>query len=167
MNFHVVAGPARISSGRALCGAALLLLLSACGGAPKPVVTTVNGSMVAAAQLNPTESRRAAPLEVRVYELRTAAAFNGANFMALYQGDQATLGADVVTREQLMLQPNENRPIKKTVSPDTKFIGVFGAYRQIEKATWRVVVPVQTGKEQTLTIRAGENALSADIKVQP
>jgi len=167
VNFHVVAGLARIRGLRGATGAACLLLLAACGGAPKPVVTTVNGSMVAAPQLNPTESRRAAPLQVRVYELKTAAAFNGADFMALYQNDQATLGADVVTREELMLQPNENRPIKKTVSADTKFIGVVGAYRLIEKATWRVVVPVQTGKEQTLTIRAGENALSADIKVQP
>lgn len=167
MNFHVVAGQARIRALRVAAGVAGLCLVASCGGAPKPVVTTVNGSMLAAQKLNPTESGRAAPLQVRVYELKTAAAFNGAGFMALYQNDQATLGADVVNREELMLQPSENRAIKKTVSPETKFIGVVGAYRQIEKATWRVVVPVQTGKEQTLTIRAGENALSADIKAQP
>ena len=65
-----------------------------------------------------------------------------------------------------MLQPNESRPYKKTLSPDTKFIGVIGAYRNLEKATWRVIVPVQTGKAHTLTIRAGDIALSADIKAQ-
>lgn len=181
MNFEVFAGPARnpaepqparrrprrASAAGAVASLAALLALAGCGSAPKPVVTTVNGQIQAAAQLNPSESRRAAPLQLRVYELKTAAAFNGADFMALYQNDQAALAADVVTREEMMLQPGESRPIKKTVSPDTKFIGVFGAYRAIEKATWRVVVPVQTGKAQTLTIRAGDNALSAEMKVTP
>ncbi|HSW03629.1 type VI secretion system lipoprotein TssJ [Aquabacterium sp.] len=185
MNFHVVAGHARNQSGQAgddrahpacfgarwrvastLAGLAIALTLGACSSPPKPVVTTVNGSIQGSAQLNPNVNQRPAPLQVRVYELKTAAAFGNADFMALYQNDQATLGADLVAREEMMLQPGESKPIKKTVGPDTKFIGVIGAYRNLEKATWRVVVPVQTGKAQTLTIRAGDVALSADMKAQ-
>lgn len=178
MNFVVLSGrtrqpgqPNAVGAGSrravALGGLVLALGLGACGSAPKPVVTTVGGQIQASAQLNLSDSRRPAPLQLRVYELKTAAAFNGADFMALYQNDQATLGGDVVAREEMMLQPGETKAIKKAVSPDTKFIGVFGAYRAIEKATWRVVVPVQTGKAQTLTVRAGDNALSADVKVTP
>lgn len=185
MTFHVVAGPSRIQSGQEdegratarpdagrwraasplLC-LALVLALGACSSPPKPVVTTVNGSIQGSAQLNPNVNQRPAPLQLRVYELKTAAAFSNADFMALYQNDQATLGADLVAREEMMLQPGESRPIRKSVGLDTKFIGVIGAYRNLEKATWRVVVPVQTGKAQTLTIRASDIALSADIQAQ-
>jgi type VI secretion system protein VasD len=185
VNFHVVAGHARNQSGQAsddrphparrgvrwhaasaLAGLTVACALGACSSPPKPAVTTVTGSIQGSAQLNPNVNQRPAPLQLRVYELKTAAAFGNADFMALYQNDQATLGADLVTREEMMLQPGENKPIRKTVGPDTKFIGVVGAYRNLEKATWRVVVPVQTGKAQTLTIRASDVALSADMKLQ-
>lgn len=184
MNFHGVAGRARIAGGWAdgpraeatgrraaislLSGAVLALSLAACSSPPpKPVVTTVNGTIQGSAKLNPSVNQRPAPLEVRVYELKTAAAFNTADFMALYRNDQATLGGDLVGREEMMLQPGESRPYRKTVSNDTKFIGVIGAFRNLEKATWRVVVPVQTGKTQSLTVTAGDIALQADIKVAP
>lgn len=186
MNFQVVAGPSRIPDGltsevaagridqgarrrlaAALAGAVLALGLGACSSPPpKPVVTTVDGTIQGSDKLNPTVNQRPAPLQVRVYELKTAAAFNSADFIALYQNDQATLAADVVSREEMMLQPGESRPYKKTLSADTKFIGVVGAYRNLEKATWRVIVPVQTGKAHTLAVRAGDIALSADIKAQ-
>jgi type VI secretion system protein VasD len=186
VNFHVVAGHARNQSGQAgdgrvhpadscgsrwralfaLTGLTVVLTLEGCSSPPKPAVTTVNGSIQGSAQLNPNVNQRPAPLQLRVYELKTAAAFGNADFMALYQNDQATLGADLVAREEMMLQPGESKPIRKSVGPDTKFIGVVGAYRNLEKATWRVVVPVQTGKAQTLTIRAGDVALSADMKAQ-
>lgn len=184
MNFHGVAGRARIADGQAdgpraeatsrraalslLSSVVLAASLAACGSSPpKPVVTTVNGTIQGSARLNPSVNQRPAPLEVRVYELKTAAAFNTADFMALYRNDQATLGGDLVGREEMMLQPGESRPYRKTVSNDTKFIGVIGAFRNLEKATWRVVVPVQTGKTQNLTVTAGDIALQADMKVAP
>jgi type VI secretion system protein VasD len=141
------------------------LVLAACGGAPKPPPpTTVNGAIQASAQLNPSVNQRPSPLLMRVYELKSASVFGAADFMALYQGDQATLAADMVSREEYMLQPGQNLPYKKTLAPDTKFIGVIGAYRNLEKSTWRAVVPVINGKAQTLTIRATDLAVSAEVK---
>ena len=141
------------------------LLAAGCGGAPKPPPpTTVNGAIQASPQLNPSVNQRPSPLLLRVYELKSPAAFGSADFMALYQSDQATLAADLVARDEFMLQPGENRPYRKTLGPDTKFIGVVGAYRNLEKSTWRTVVAVQPGKAQTLTIRAGDLAVSAEVK---
>jgi type VI secretion system protein VasD len=146
-----------------LLGAALLG--AGCGGAPKPPPpTTVSGAIQASPQLNPSVNQRPSPLLLRVYELKSPAAFGSADFMALYQSDQATLAADLVARDEFMLQPGENRPYKKTLGADTKFIGVIGAYRNLEKSTWRAVVPVQPNKAQTLTIRAGDLAVSAEVK---
>ncbi|MBI5255434.1 MAG: type VI secretion system lipoprotein TssJ [Burkholderiales bacterium] len=157
-------GPTRRAA--ALVALSAAFLLHGCAGAPKPVITTVAGAIQASAQLNPSVNQRPSPLALRVYELKSAASFNSADFMALFQNDQATLAADLVGREEMMLQPGENKPYRKTLGADTRFIGVIGAYRNLERANWRVVVPVQPGKNHTLTIRAGDLALSAEAKPQ-
>lgn len=138
-----------------------LAALAACSSAPKQA--SVSGSISASADLNPSVSQRPSPLQLRIYELRTAAAFNQADFVALYQSDTATLGADLVAREELMLQPGETRPYTRPLAPDTRFVGVVAVYRLLERATWRVVVPVQPGRAQKLTIRADALAVTANI----
>ncbi len=143
---------------------ALALVLAACSSAPKPKPpASVAGAITAAAQLNPTAAKRPSPIVLRVYELKSAAAFNTADFMSLFQGDQAALGAEMIAREEMTLRPGESKPVQKVLSPDTKFIGVMAAYRDLERATWRAVVAVQPNQAQKLTIRADELAVSATI----
>lgn len=144
-------------------------LLAACGTKPPPPPkpTLVAGSIKASAGVNKSPSGRPSPLQMRVYELKTSAAFTGADFMAMYQGDQAALGADVVSREEMTLQPGETRPYNKTLSPDTRFIGVVGFYRDLERANWRTVVAIQPNKTQALAITAGDLAVSVVNTVQP
>ena len=134
-----------------------------CSSAPKVLPTVVVGAIEASAQLNPTAGKRPSPIQLRIYELKSAAAFGSADFMSLFQGDQATLGAEMVGREELTLKPGETRPFNKTLSPETRFIGVVAVYRDLERATWRTLVPVQTGRSQKLTVRAGELAVTATM----
>ena len=77
---------------------------------------------------------------------------------------QAELGADIVSREEMTLQPGEKRPYSKTLAADTRFIAVFAAYRDLEHARWRAVVPVQVGQKQKLTIQADELSVSATVE---
>lgn len=160
----------------AVCATLAALALGGCSGmssvtsmfssSPKP--TVVNGSITASAQLNPSVTKRPSPLLVRVYELKSTDAFNSADFISLYQRDQAELGTELVAREEMTLQPGESRTInKKTLSADTRFIAVFGAYRDLEHARWRAVVPVQQGKQQNVVITADELAVSASATVKP
>lgn len=148
-----------------MAGAAVVLvaLWSGCAGAPKPA--RVDGSIVAAAALNPSVSGRPSPLLLRVYELRSAASFNQADFMALYQTDQAALGPDLVAREEIMLRPGETRLFARALAPDTRFIGVVAAYRDLERSVWRAIVPVQGGKAHQLRVLA--DSLSISAAVQP
>ena len=81
--------PARCTA--VLAAAAALFLLSACGGPPKPA--QVSGTIEASTSVNPSLSKRPSPVQVRVYELKTPTAFNNADFVSLYQRDQAELGA--------------------------------------------------------------------------
>ena len=142
---------------------AVVLLGAGCSSAPK--VASLAGSIQAAADLNPSVSQRPSPLLLRVYELKTAAGFNQADFMALYQSDTATLGADMVSREEFTLQPGETRPYNKQLGLETRFLAVFAGFRNLEKARWRVAVPVEAGRAQKVLIRA--EALSVAALVSP
>lgn len=154
MNFNV---------SRRLALRASLLPPLACGlpgcisFAAKPVQLQVMAS--ASADLNPSESGRPSPLTVRFYELGADAAFNRADFLSVYQGEQAALGADLVSREEFLLQPGESRKIQKTLSEKTRFVAAFGVYRSFERAVWRVILPV-SGPTMQLRLSATANALS-------
>ena len=130
---------------------------------PPPPPTEIIGVVQAAPNLNPSVSRRASPLLIRIYELKTATAFNHADFVALYQRDQAELGAEMVSRDEIVLNPGETRPWLRTAAPETRFIGVFAAYRDLDRAKWRGVVAVQPNQSQRLEIRAGESALQVSV----
>jgi type VI secretion system protein VasD len=156
-------GDARVNllGRRPAAALAAALLLAACAGAPKPA--SVTGTVQASAEVNPSASNRPSPLLVRIYELKSAAGFNAADFMSLYQRDQAQLAADMVAKEEFVLAPGETKTFAKTLAPDTRFIGVVAAYRDIEHAKWRSVVPVQPNQPQKLTVKAGELAVEATI----
>jgi type VI secretion system protein VasD len=119
-------------------GACVAVALAACASAPKPTQLT-GGSIEGSAQLNPSVNKRPSPLVLRVYELKNATAFNSADFVALYERDKAEL------------------------APEVKFIGVMGAFRDLERAQWRSVVAVLPGQKQRVTIRADGLALSVTV----
>ena len=145
-----------------LAALGVALLLSACGSAP-PKPASVTGTVEASAQVNPSASNRPSPILIRVYELKSVATFNGADFMSLYQRDQAELGGDLLAKEEFVLNPGEIKTFAKTLAPDTRFIGVVAAYRDLEHAKWRTVVPVQPNVPQKVTVKAGDLAVEAAI----
>lgn len=139
--------------------AGVALALVACAGAPKPA--QVAGTIQASQQVNPSASKRPSPLLLRVYELKTAAVFNSADFMSLYQRDKTELGADMLGKEEFVLAPGESKTFSKTLALDTRFLGVLAAYRDVEHAKWRSIVPVQPGQQHKLVIRANELSVEA------
>ena len=155
-----------IDVARRRCIAVLVLGgLQACAKPPPATPASVSGNLVAAATLNPSVTQRPSPLRLRVYELKSDTAFKQADFMALYQADQATLGAELVARDELTLQPGESRVYARTLAADTRFLGVLAAYRDLEHAVWRSVVAVMPGRSQQFHIHADTLAVTA--RVQP
>jgi len=103
----------------------------------------MQGRINADPMLNPDELSRPSPVLLRFYELVEREAFEAADFVSLDKDDKTTLGADLVARKDLIIQPGEERDLRKTLSPKTKFIAVMAAYREIDKATWRAVLEVK------------------------
>jgi type VI secretion system protein VasD len=137
----------------------------ATGGIFKPSIASIGGQLIATDDLNPSSNNRPSPLPLRIFELKAATAFNKADFLPLYQAELQALGEELLAREELVLAPGEVRALQKILNPETRFIGVFGAYRSFERAVWRAVAPVQPGKKHQLQIRATSLAVSIQLQV--
>jgi type VI secretion system protein VasD len=113
---------------------------------PKPAPQPVNVKLTLAASsdVNPDEQNRASPIVVRVYQLKDDAGFKDADYFALYDKEAATLSSALISRVEFELSPGEKRTADYSVSPDTRYIGVAAAYRDIRNAQWRA----QTGTAQ-------------------
>jgi type VI secretion system protein VasD len=144
--------------------AALLagLVLAGCASKPEPIVTPVAMTVRAAADANPDVRGRASPVTVRVYALKSSAAFEGADFFSLFEKDSATLGAELVQREEMLLRPGDSKKLEMTLPADAKAIGVMAAFRDLDRARWREVRAVEPGKPLTLTVTFGARLIKID-----
>ncbi len=114
---------------------------------PTQVVLTVS----AASMLNPDVDGRPSPVMVKMYELRSVAGFDVAEYFALSTND-SVLGQDVIAAETFMLAPGAVRVWKRLLKPETRFIGVAAAFRDLEAATWRSRIPVLQGRTTQVNI---------------
>ena len=97
--------------------------------------------MAATSDVNPDASGRPSPVVIRVYQLKDDAAFRSADYFPLFDDEQKTLGADLLSRKEYVLAPAEQRRIEVELALDAKFVGVLAAYRDIRNAQWRAVLP--------------------------
>jgi len=140
------------------------LALSGCSTPPppKPIVTPIAMTLVAGADVNPDVRARPSPLTVRIYALKTSGAFDSADFFTLFDKDQATLGAEMIQREEMLLRPGDSKKLEMTLPADGKALGVIAAYRDLERARWREVRVVEPGKPLVLTINFGARQIRID-----
>ena len=137
--------------GYALLGLALAWT-SGCASWFKSDVTKLDLRLTAASDLNPDLSGRPSPLVVRIYELKTPAIFQNADFFSLYEFDRETLGLDLVNQEEILLTPGQQTDVKAALSRDTNYLAVMAAYRDIEGSNWRYVMPVELQERNRRTL---------------
>src|SRR6056297_1416255 len=87
--------------------ALMLIFLAGCARDKQPDPTTVNLLLTASPASNPDRNNRPSPVLVRVYELRSAGAFETADFFALLELDRGVLGAEMLNRWEFQLAPGE------------------------------------------------------------
>jgi len=148
--------------GYAVVGLLIVSLLYACGSSSPPP-PLLQGTIKVDQGANPNPNGRASPIIVRVYELRSPAAFSGADFFSLFDNESETLAKDLVAREEFSLSPGETQPYRRQLQPDTKFIGVVAAFRDLEHSRWRQVVPVPDERKSPIAI--GIEARAATLTV--
>ncbi|MDR2821288.1 MAG: type VI secretion system lipoprotein TssJ [Desulfovibrio sp.] len=122
----------------------VLLCLTGCGKA------RLDLNIASQPNVNPDNSGRPSPVVVKVYELRHSLAFKQADFLALFENPMPTLGANLIAADELVFVPGEARKISYKPSADTRFVGVVAGFRQMERAQWRVLKPVDPEEKNLL-----------------
>lgn len=115
--------------------------------------TSVEIKYEASDKLNCTQENRPSPLVVRIYQLKSADVFSNAEFFALYENDTSILGADIQNREEWIIKPGEHHESSVETEPETRFIAVFAAYRDLENAKWRTSAPVTLNETSKMIVR--------------
>jgi len=100
--------------------------------------------------VNPDGRGQAAPILVKVFELKSSCNFETADYFALQDRDRETLAAELVNADQAILRSGEERVFKREAGLDSRAIGVIAGYRKLENARWRLVLPLKEPKQTNL-----------------
>ena len=129
---------------------AAALLLAACASTAKRVPVPYAISFTADAQVNPDTNGRPSPIQITVYELKSASTFKARDYFALQSNPQAALGAELLNTDQIILQPGQTEVIKHAGSVDAGAIGIVASYRDLEDSRWRLTVPLPEAKNTNI-----------------
>ncbi len=148
-----------------------ILAIAACASPPPPppppVVSEIQLQVLAGADVNPDARKRASPVTVRIYVLKSAAPFEAADFFSLFDKDTATLGSELVQREEFLMRPGDQKALPLKFGPEVKAIGVMAAYRDLERARWREVHTIDIGKAVELKVRLNGSQIAMEKKLLP
>lgn len=137
---------------------ATVLLLAACASSPRPTVVVMH--IQAAADLNPSADGQATPVRVRLYELKSGAAFSRADYFSLVDAASATLSSDLLEQDELLILPGQQLTLERTLDEQSRLLGLVVAYRELDTAVWRELVSVPSNTTSQLTVSLAARAIS-------
>ncbi|MCF6236910.1 MAG: type VI secretion system lipoprotein TssJ [Gammaproteobacteria bacterium] len=117
----------------------MVLIMSSCAS-NTPKQRTFTGHLIVAPNANPDHQGRPSPIIVKIYQLKEVSAFQESDFFSLFDEGRAILSGDLISVEERELQPGISYDYTADVDPATTYIAMIAAFRDIEKARWRVVV---------------------------
>lgn len=126
---------------------AATVFLPGCAGSRPEVPAPYTVVITAEDGLNADRSGKAAPVQITLFRLRGTNAFTNADFFSLYEKSEQLLGGELVSKEVLTLRPGEARVVLGKAGSEERALGVFVAYRDLDKAIWRGIAPLPAPKE--------------------
>ncbi|WP_448725618.1 type VI secretion system lipoprotein TssJ [Pseudomonas farris] len=162
---------------RFLLAVATALLLTACAkdaAKPQPEEAEAEADTAAVelhfhaiAGLNPGATGQPAPVRVRIFELKNAATFGRSDYFALAERAQATLGADLIDQDEVLIQPGQQMSLQRDLDPATRHIGVLVGYRELDQSLWRAVMNVPPRQYTEYQISLDVRAVRSAVVVSP
>ena len=121
----------------------VLMLLGGCSSpSPFSTVTKLDLTLAASDEVNPDLHGRPSPVVVQLFELKHPVAFENADFFTLYGHAEQALPKDWVSSEELELRPGEQVALKLRSEPQSRYVGIIAAYRDLPHVQWRWVLPL-------------------------
>lgn len=144
-----------------LLAVATIVMLSACGGAPKR--ESLDMQVSATVDVNPDMQGRPSPIILHVLELGSTEQFNRLDYMSLTQPSGAALGPDLLGKNQVVLQPGDNKAMPMELNPMTTAIGLVAGYRDIDNASWRTSIPIVQGDTKGIVITLEQQRITTSV----
>lgn len=93
--------------------------------------------------INPDENKRPSPVFVRFYQLKSATAFDKADFIDLYERDEELLGGNIVSKQVLKpIAPGEARTERFVLEKGVNQIALYAEFFQYRGSNYKVIIPV-------------------------
>ena len=134
----------------------LMVGLAGCSSLPSLAPSSSKIRLVTRDGLNPDAHGRPSPVPIRVYLLGNADKLSRADYFQIIDHESDVLGSDIITREEAVVRPGESHEIVLQGWREHAEIGVVVGYRDIERAGWRVISPLPSSGELTVTLDARE-----------
>ncbi len=126
-----------------------IVLLAGCAGGAAPAKEPARLDLIvtAASDVNADSRGRAAPVRVRIYELKSETSFEAADFFTLQGGDKAVLQDDLLVKTEYLMRPGDTQRIRRKSNAETTVIGVLASYRDLPGTQWRAVHKLEDAPE--------------------
>lgn len=128
----------------------LLAVLAGCASTARSMPTPYAVSIRIDDGVNPDARGKAAPILVKVFELKSSGNFESSDYFALQDRDRETLATELVNADQAIMRSGEERVFKREAGLDSRAIGIIAGYRKLETARWRTVLPLKEPKQTNL-----------------
>ena len=93
--------------------------------------------------INPDDKKRPSPIFVRLYELKSPAIFNKADFIDLYERDKEILGGDHLNKQTLKpLSPGLGRTDTLVLKNGAAYVGLYAEFSQYRGSAYKITFPV-------------------------
>jgi type VI secretion system protein VasD len=125
-------------------------------------IKVLNVDLTARDALNPDEDGRAAPVTVRVYQLKDRKAVDDAPFADLLKNDRTLLAHDLLASMASALNPGASVSLSQPMQVETKYVAVVAFYRTPGTAgTWkRVIDRKKLDADRPLKLTLNEEAIA-------
>ncbi|MET3820780.1 type VI secretion system protein VasD [Burkholderia ambifaria] len=123
------------------------MLLPGCGATERAAAVPYAITVDVAPDVNPDLNRKPSPIVLKVFQLRAASAFDGADFFSLQDKPENILGADLLGTDRVILRPGESRTLHYLGNVEAGAIGVIAEYRMLDRNRWRLTVPLPRARQ--------------------
>ena len=135
--------------------AGVALGLTACTPSGPGVVTVVAQG---AAGMNPGLDGADRPLTLQIVQMRSAGAFDGADFFAL-QNPQGALGGEFIKADQIALTAGAPKTLAIGLDAGTTVIGVIAGFREPAGKIFRAKTAVSATESVTLNVAVSKGGV--------
>ncbi|WP_129525777.1 type VI secretion system lipoprotein TssJ [Achromobacter agilis] len=133
-----------------VAGVAAAALLAGCSSTAKRVPVPYAIELRADPKVNQNASGRPSPVQVTIYELKSASIFESRDFFTLQGDAHAALGAELLNVDQVILRPGETKVVQYPGNAEARVIGVVAAYRDLEQSKWRLLVALPEAQDTNI-----------------